>query len=70
MTGHGMISHQQKELFLRLAGYRNRLVHFYHEVNLDELYEIFSSQLGDIENITTSVRLWLLAHPESLDETL
>ncbi|OGO33602.1 MAG: hypothetical protein A2Z16_08875 [Chloroflexi bacterium RBG_16_54_18] len=70
MTGLAIISPQQKELFLKLAGYRNRLVHFYHEVDPDELYAICSSQLGDIESITESVRLWLLAHPESLDETL
>lgn len=70
MASLGIISPQQYELFLLLAGYRNRLVHFYHEVNSDELFDICSSQLGDIESITESIRLWLLAHPESLDETL
>ncbi len=48
----------------------DRLVHFYHEVIPDEPYNICSSHLGDIGRIALSVRLWLLAHPESLDETL
>lgn len=70
MSDFAIISPHQNELFLKLAGYRNRLVHFYHEVNPDELFDICSSQLVDIESITESIRLWLLAHPESLDETL
>ena len=70
MTALAIISAQQNELFLKLAEYRNRLVHFYHEVNPDELFDICSTHLGDIGSIAESVRLWLLAHPESLDETL
>lgn len=32
-----------------LAGYRNRMVHFYHEITPKELYEICSGELEDIE---------------------
>lgn len=31
-----------------LAGYRNRLVHFYREVSAEELYQVCFRQLGDI----------------------
>lgn len=31
-----------------MAGYRNRLVHLYHIVNDDELYEIITTDLDDI----------------------
>jgi len=33
---------------VEMAGYRNRLVHLYHEVTDAELYEILSADLGDI----------------------
>ena len=31
---------EEADLLQILAGYRNRLVHFYHEVSVEELYEI------------------------------
>jgi len=31
----------------KMAGYRNRLTHFYFEVNQNEIYEIVQSNLGD-----------------------
>ena len=67
---HDVISAGELILMQKLAGYRNRLVHFYHEVSADELYEICTSHLGDIETIAKALRLWLANHPDSLDETL
>ena len=53
-----------------MAGYRNRLVHFYHEVSPEELYDICTQQLGDVERIQEAFRTWLRAHPEKLDAGL
>jgi uncharacterized protein YutE (UPF0331/DUF86 family) len=58
------------EILRLLAGYRNRLVHFYHEIGEEELYEICRGQLGDIEKILTAFMTWLDRHPEKLDRTL
>lgn len=38
--------------FKTLAGYRNRVVHFYHEVSDRELFEICSSQLSDVTDVS------------------
>ena len=65
-----VISAGELILMQKLAGYRNRLVHFYHEVSADELYEISSSHLGDVETIANSLRVWLADHSDLLDETL
>lgn len=67
---HGMISTQDMNLMQKLAGYRNRLVHFYHDVSADELFEICSSHLGDVEEIADALRSWLKNHQNDLDETL
>jgi len=53
-----------------LAGYRNRLVHFYHEVDEEELYGICKEQLGDVEKILAAFMTWLDRHPEKLDRTV
>ncbi|MBW1793478.1 MAG: DUF86 domain-containing protein [Deltaproteobacteria bacterium] len=56
--------------FKTLAGYRNRMVHFYHEITTKELYEICSSQLSDIEDVAGAIKRWINAHPEFVDGTL
>ena len=53
-----------------MAGYRNRLVHFYHEITPSELYEICRTQLGDVTAVADGFRVWLGTHPEMVDDTL
>lgn len=65
-----VLSTEEAELMHLLAGYRNRLIHFYHEVSTDELYQICAHQLGDLERITNAYRNWLKAHPDRLDTSL
>jgi uncharacterized protein YutE (UPF0331/DUF86 family) len=60
----GVLSKDTADLLRTMAGYRNRMVHFYHEITADELYDICASQLGDIEKVQENYRQWLLAHPE------
>ena len=67
---HGVLSEADAGLLRELAGYRNRLVHFYHEVEPKELYDICASRLADVERIAGACRDWLKSHPEVLDETL
>jgi len=65
-----LLSPGQAELLRTLAGYRNRLVHFYHEVSEEELYQICTAHLADLESLATAYRQWLNDHPNYLDETL
>ncbi len=57
----------QAAVLRTLAGYRNRLVHFYHEISNRELYEICTGQLGDIDAILAGILDWVRAHPEKID---
>lgn len=66
----GILDKQRETLLRTLAGYRNRLVHFYHEVSDRELYEICTRQLGDIETVLGAVLDWIGAHPENIDHQL
>ncbi len=53
-----------------LAGYRNRMVHFYNEISEKELYEICSAQLGDVESVLHAIITWLNENPQRIDEKL
>ena len=63
-----VLSGDEAALLRAMAGYRNRLVHFYHEVSPEELYEVCAHRLGDLEQILAAYRRWLQEHPERLSE--
>ena len=66
----GVLSHSQARLLATLAGYRNRMVHFYHEVTFEELYEICRGELGDLLKIRNAFLEWIESNPDQIDETL
>jgi uncharacterized protein YutE (UPF0331/DUF86 family) len=63
----GVLDAGEVALFRNMAGYRNRMVHLYHEVTTEELFRICSQQLGDFETITEAIMTWLRQNPEKLD---
>ena len=66
----GVLNKPEGAKFRLLAGYRNRMVHFYHEISSRELYEICSSQLPDVSNLADVLRKWIKNNPAMIDETL
>jgi len=66
----GVLSDNESVIFKTLAGYRNRMVHFYHEVSYRELFEISVSHLSDIQAMTEALKRWINANPEKIDESL
>jgi uncharacterized protein YutE (UPF0331/DUF86 family) len=66
----GVLSPSEAGLLRILAGYRNRLIHFYHEIGEEELYSICKDQLGDLQEVKDAYLRWLKDHPEKLNEKL
>lgn len=66
----GVFTKETAQLLRLMAGYRNRLVHFYHDIQPQELYEICRDHLHDLETIAEAYRSWLKANPQRLDEKL
>lgn len=66
----GVLTPIQASILRVLAGYRNRMVHFYHEIKPEELYSISSKELEDVLAVREGLLTWLRAHPEHLDEAL
>ena len=67
---HQVLTPTEVELLVILAGYRNRMVHFYHEVEAEELFVVCRDQLTDLERIEQAYRRWLREHPTLIDRTL
>lgn len=53
-----IFSSSQRDIMRKMAGYRNRMVHFYHEISPEELYLICSRNLTDIEKILSTLLDW------------
>ena len=66
----GILDADLAEKLTRMAGYRNRMVHFYDEVTPTELFGIFQSDLGDLEGVLDALRAWIGEHLETTDGTL
>jgi len=66
----GVIAESDAALLRDMAGYRNRMVHFYDEVSPEELYEICTKRLGDIEQVISSIVDWLNSHPDMITHDL
>jgi uncharacterized protein YutE (UPF0331/DUF86 family) len=70
LSEYGVIDAADTTLMTDLAGYRNRLVHFYDEVSHEELYDICTRQLEDVERVLDAILSWLRDHPEILDSEI
>jgi uncharacterized protein YutE (UPF0331/DUF86 family) len=66
----GVITRDEAATMRQLAGYRNRMVHFYHELSNKELYDVCRHDLQDIEALLEALTRWLKNNPDWLDRTL
>lgn len=52
-----------------MAGYRNRMVHFYDEITEQEMYSILRNKLSDIETFASAV-VNILKNPGNFNLTV
>lgn len=55
----GIITRELAETLVPIAGYRNRIVHFYHEITPSELYGILQDDLRDLEKFIRQITRFL-----------
>lgn len=70
LNTEGVFDEESHRRFRTLAGYRNRMVHFYHEISDHELFEICAAQLSDITEMATLIKDWASRHQDLMDERL
>lgn len=58
-----------KNILVQMAGYRNRMVHFYDEITPQEMYDILKNHIADINTFASAI-VELLKNPESYNLTI
>ncbi len=51
----GIVEKEYSKTLIKMAGYRNRMVHLYHEVSPEEIYNILQNHLDDIERFISEI---------------
>ena len=69
LAEQGVLTAEKAQLLRELAGYRNRMVHFYGELTTRELYDICRGGVADIEALLDAVIAWMKQNPELLDRS-
>ena len=57
---------KEAELMRKMAGYRNRMVHFYHEISPEELHEICLFHTDEIKFLVEKLLQWTREHGDSI----
>lgn len=55
----GIVTKEYSEMLIKIAGYRNRMVHFYKEIKDREFYDILQNDLGDVEKFLKEMEIFL-----------
>jgi uncharacterized protein YutE (UPF0331/DUF86 family) len=51
----GIVDKEYSNTLVKMAGYRNRMVHLYHEITSEEIYNILTDHLSDIERFISEI---------------
>ena len=60
----GVVTKDLSERLRLMAGYRNRLIHFYHEITDRDLFLIVKNNLSDMENFVKEIKLFIEKYRE------
>ena len=70
LARNDVLGTEEMNLLRMMGGYRNRLVHFYHEVSTRELYQICRENLDDVIEVRNGITSWMSANPDMIDTEL
>ena len=52
----GIVPAHMEPTLVKMVGYRNRLVHFYHEISDEELLSIVRNHLNDLREFVEAIK--------------
>ncbi len=64
LAERGIISADEEGRYARMARFRNRLVHVYWDIDLDQVFQILAADLGDFERFSETIGALLLTEPD------
>jgi uncharacterized protein YutE (UPF0331/DUF86 family) len=63
-----VVSPEYADTLVKMAGYRNRMVHYYKEIKPDELYDILRKDLGDIERFLVEIEKFIQVYLRQVED--
>lgn len=64
LVENGFLENDRKDRYISMIQFRNRIVHFYNDIDLKILYQIVQEELNDIRDLFRSLVLIIEKHPE------
>jgi len=64
LSDKGIVVEKEAESMRKMAGYRNRMVHFYHEITPEELHEICLYHVNEIQFLADKLVQWAKEHQD------
>jgi uncharacterized protein YutE (UPF0331/DUF86 family) len=64
----GIVENEYSRILMKMAGYRNRMVHLYNEVGPEEIYEILKNHLSDIEQFVEKIANFIETYKKGLKD--
>jgi len=61
----GVVDKEYARVLLKMAGYRNRMVHLYQEVTPKEIYDLLRNNLSDIERFIPEISAFIENYKEA-----
>ena len=66
LSENRVLVEKEAELMRRMAGYRNQMVYFYHEISPEELHEICLFHADEIKFLVEKLLQWTKEHGNSI----
>lgn len=64
LAGHGLLKTERRDRYVSMIQFRNRIVHFYNDIDLKILYQILHEELADIRELYWTLIRIIEEHPE------
>jgi uncharacterized protein YutE (UPF0331/DUF86 family) len=64
LVERGLINPEQRDRYISMIQFRNRIVHFYNDVDLKILYQILQEEMTDIRELYRALTQIIEEHPE------
>lgn len=62
----GVVDKEYAKILLKMAGYRNRMVHLYQEITPEEIYRILKNHISDIDRFVSEISCFLEDYNKAL----
>lgn len=55
LVNHGILEKNKENTYIQMVKFRNRIVHIYDDVSMEEVYHVLQDNLPDFEAFVTSI---------------